>query len=59
LQEVKKDKQSNLSGGDWRDTDVIVWTLILTMAGKKNVVDDGKKKKRGLLVVVDCWTVNG
>jgi hypothetical protein len=43
---VKKDKQSNLPGGDWRDTAVVVWTLVFTVAGEKNTVDDGKIKKK-------------
>jgi len=43
---VKKDKQSNLPGGDWRDTVVVVWTLVLTVVGEKDVVDDGKIKKK-------------
>jgi hypothetical protein len=48
LQEVKQDKKSNLPGGDWRDAVVVGWTLVLTVAGEKDAVDDGKiKKMRG------------
>jgi hypothetical protein len=45
LQEVKQDKKSNLPGGDWRDVVVVGWTLVLTVAGEKDAVDDGKIKK--------------
>jgi hypothetical protein len=65
LQEVKQDKQSNLPGEDWRDAVQVVWTLVLTVAGEKDVVNDGKiKKMRGeparavveyRWMVVDCW----
>ena len=54
---MKQDKQSNLPGGDWRDAGVVGWTLVLTVAGEKDVVDDGKIKKdegRGLL-----WSTGG
>jgi hypothetical protein len=45
---VKQDKQSNLPGGDWRDAVVVGWTLVLTVAGEKDAVGDGKiKKMRG------------
>jgi hypothetical protein len=48
LQEVKQDKQRNLPGGDWRDAVVVGWTLVLTVAGEKDAVDDGKiKRMRG------------
>ena len=50
LQEVKKDKQSNLPGGDWKDAVVVVWTLVLTVTGEKDVVDDGKIKKMRVAV---------
>ena len=36
------------SGEDWRDVIIVVWTLVLMMAGEKDVIDDGKiKKMRG------------
>jgi len=62
LQEVKKDKQSNLPGGDWRDVVVVMWTLVLTVAGEKDIVDDRKIKTMRVVTgvpVVDCWTLDG
>ena len=41
----KQDKQSNLPDGDWRDAIVVGWTLVLTVAGEKDAIDDGKNKK--------------
>ena len=62
LQEVKKDKHSNLPGGDWRDVVVVMWTLVLTVAGEKDIVDDRKIKTMRVVTgvpVVDCWTLDG
>jgi hypothetical protein len=58
---VKQDKQRNLTGGDWRDAVVVVWTLVLTVAGEKDVADDRKIKKMRVVAgvpVVDCWTLD-
>ena len=45
---MKQDKQRNLPGGDWRDAVVVGWILVLTVAGEKDAVDDGKiKRMRG------------
>ena len=58
---MKKDKQSNLPGGGWRDAAVVVWTLVLTVAGEKDVIDDRKIKKMRVVAgvpVVDCWTLD-
>ena len=59
MQEEKKDKQSNLPGGDWRDAAVVVWTLVLTVAAEKDAVGDGKIKKMRAVGGVPCWTVDG
>jgi hypothetical protein len=54
----KQDKQSNLPGGDWRDTIDVGWTLVLTVAGEKDAIDDGKNKKmRGEVVMEYPWMV--
>ena len=50
-----------MAGGDWRDTAIIVWNLDLTVAGEKDVVDDGKIKKKRVVgggPVVDCWNLD-
>ena len=55
---MKQDKQRNLPGGDWRDAVVVGWTLVLTVAGEKDVVDDGKIKK--IRAVVEYrWLIVG
>jgi hypothetical protein len=42
---MKQEKQGNLPGEEWRDTVVVVWTLVLTVVAEKDAVDGGKMKK--------------
>ena len=37
----KQDKHSNLPSGDWRDAVVVGWSLVLKVAGEKDVVNEG------------------
>ena len=44
--------------GETSLTVVVVWTVILTVAGGKNVVDDGNNADEGrarAVTVIDCW----
>ena len=56
---MKKDKQSNLLGGDWRDAAVVVCTLVLMVAGEKDIVDDRKIKNIKVVGYKGCWWCTG
>ena len=46
-----------MASGDWRDAAVVVWNLNLMVPGEKDVIDDGKIKKKRVVggrPVVDC-----